>query len=88
MTSFTRLDDRQCQALSGGSGMRPIYKSKGCRPKRLSYHVSTKHVSKASTNLAQGNYASNTALGLGHLVGFANAESFQSNVASIITMAG
>lgn len=88
MNSFTRLDDLHCQALSGGYGMRPINKPKGCRPKRPSNHVSTKHVSKASTWLAQGNYASNTALGLGHLAGFANAESFQSNVASITSTAG
>jgi hypothetical protein len=88
MTSITHLDDLNCQALSGGSGMCPTYKPMICRPKCPPYHMSTKHVSMASTYSAQGNYASNTALGLGYLAGGANAESFQSNVANIFTTAG
>jgi hypothetical protein len=88
MTSITHLDDLNCQALTGGSGKLLTYKPMVCRPKCGPYHMSTKHVSMASTYSAQGNYASNTAVGLGHLAGFANAESFQSNVANIITTAG
>lgn len=87
MTSITRLDNRQCQALTGGC-MRPIHKPQDCRPKCPPYHVSLKHMSKASTYLAQGNSTSNVAIGLGHLAGFANAESFQSNIANIISVAG
>lgn len=87
MTSITRLDPQQCQALCGG-GMPPIYKPQVCRPSRPSYHVSTKHVSKASTYLAQGNYSTNTSLGLGLFAGWADAKSDQSNFAGITTFAG
>jgi|LakMenEpi03Aug12_release.lakeMendotaPanAssembly.Ray.scaffolds.fasta_scaffold712622_2 hypothetical protein len=87
MTSLTRLDDQQCQALCGG-GMPPVYKPQVCRPSYPSSHVSTKYMSKASTYLAQGNAASNTSIGLGGFAGWANAESFQANGATIFTSAG
>jgi len=45
-------------------------------------------MSKASTYLAQGNAASNTSIGLGGFAGWANAESFQANGATIFTSAG
>lgn len=86
MTSITRLDDQQCQALCGGTGMYPISRPQVVRPSRPSVHVSTKHVSTASTNLAQGSAVANTALGLG-LTGLAEAASFQGNGATIFTLA-
>lgn len=88
MTSIIRLDDHQCQALCGGGAMLPIYKPQVCSPSRPSYHVSTMHVAMASTYLAQGNYTTNTAIAIGDLAGWANAESVQGNFASIFTTAG
>jgi hypothetical protein len=87
MTSITRLDDQHCQALCGG-GMPSICKPQVCYPSKPSYHVSTRYVSKASTYLAQGNYSTNTVIAIGDFAGWANAESVQSNFASITTQAG
>lgn len=86
MTSITRLDDKQCQALCGGTGMYPIYRPQVCKPSRPSVHVSTKYVSKASTNNIQLNGVNNAALGLG-LIGSATAASSQSNGFTAFTLA-
>lgn len=88
MTIITRLDEQQCQALCGGTGKYPIYHPQVCRPCRPSLHVSTKHVSKASTFVAQGSAVSNTAVGLGGFAGWANADSIQSNGLTSFTSAG
>lgn len=88
MTTITRLDDLHCQTLSGGSGMLPTYPPKGCYRKSPTYHVPSKYMSVALTSNSQGNFTSNTAIGLGGLAGLANASSFQSNIANIITTAG
>lgn len=83
MTSITLLDERQSQVLAGGSGcMRPVFKYRGCRSKCGSGYRYTKKVYSASTHLGQANHAFNVAMG-----GWANASSYQSNVAYVSSAA-
>ena len=83
MKSITLLDEKQSQVLAGGGGcMRPVYKYRGCRSKCGSSYGYTKKMSAASTHLGQANYAINVAMG-----SWANASSYQSNVAYVSSVA-
>jgi hypothetical protein len=83
MTSITLLDEKQSQVLAGGSGCkRPVYEYRGCRSKCDSGYGYFKKWSAASTHLGQANHAFNMAMG-----GWANASSYQSNVAWVSTVA-
>jgi hypothetical protein len=85
MSSLTLLADLDAERVNGGWG-KPRRQPKGYKTHKPSYSSST--VKTARTNLAQGNVSNNLALGLGiGGLGFANASSFQENVAFIATVA-
>lgn len=85
MSSLIQLADLDAELVNGGKGY-PRRQPKGYKTSKPSYSSTT--TKSARTNLAQGNVSNNLALGLGiGGLGFANASSFQENVAFIATVA-